>query len=39
MEFSMKGGGFSRDINVISNMFFLKKHLELFPDCQNMFCT
>ena len=39
MVFSMKGGG-SRVPNTYSeNGFKKKKHLESFPDCENVFCT
>ena len=41
MAFAMKRGG-GLAINVFSKIFFFvckKKHLELFPDCQNVSCT
>ena len=39
MTFVIKGGGeVSGAINVYFH-FFVKKHLESFPDCQNKFCT
>ena len=38
MAFDMKSG-VSHAINVFSKMFFFKKHLESFSDCQNVFCT
>ena len=33
------GEGVSRAINLFWKMIFLKKHLESFPDCENVFCT
>ena len=32
-------GRVSRAINAFSKLFFRKKHLESFPDCQNVFCS
>ena len=33
-----EGGGASRAINLIWRMILKKKHLESFPDCENVFC-
>ena len=38
MAFAMKGG-VSYGINFFSNMFLKNKHLESFPDCENVSCT
>ena len=36
----MKGGGVvSSSKNLVLKNDFLKKHLESFPDCENVICT
>ena len=39
MAFAMKGGVVSRAINVFWKMILKKKHLEPFPEYENVFCT
>ena len=42
MAFAMKGGGLEGVASatyLFWKIFFVKNHLESFPDCENVFCT